>query len=168
MDKIVLEINEAILAKMEGKSIITYGIADPVLIRDEDAEKTLPAIVNTNGECVDVFGEADMHDITLYHRINGVSYSINGGYGSRPSCNTVADMSIVVYGKRSLINQYKLKDELAGVIAEKYNLSSVDFNAIRVFSTEFSGLPFFLNPDYFLFKLNYSVTSTYDNRCKKR
>lgn len=159
---------EAALVGIMGNNadVKTYGLAEPVLVRDTDTEQTIPAIVNNAGECINVFGECDLHDVVIYHRLMSKSYEAKSGYGSRPAYNEVCEMSLIVYGKRQAVNQYNLEKDICRAIidATDRSIGSTDFNAIQVFATEYAGMPFILNPDYFLFKTNYRITSTL-NKC---
>lgn len=173
METKIQKINEALQASIialigYNATSMLYGLAEPVLIRDTDAEQTLPAIVKCDGECINVFKECDVHDVTLYHRLQSKSYTAKAGYGGRITYDEVCEMSLIVYGFRKAVNPYELEKTLCKAIIEDSarSIGSTDFNAIQVFATEYSGMPFILNPDFFLFKINYRITSTL-NRCTK-
>lgn len=173
MDRFVEQLNDslgAILGRFEGCSRVKlYGIAEPVLTRDADSEITLPAIVDAQGECYDVFGSADENDIVLYHKLNSVTYTSADAksYGSRTLYEKDADMSLVVYGRR-VIGRDEIEKAVCGELSRTkgVRLSGTDFSGVQILATEYSGLPYFLNPDYFLFRISYRITSTLAEGCK--
>lgn len=157
------EFARAIADIFENMDVMLHGLAEPVLVRDTEREITLPAIVFPNGECLGVYDECDKHALTLYHRLQSVSYSESqSAYGSRRDYAQTVDVSLLVFGRRE-INQYQLENALCRVISRdnKRLLVGTDFNAVQVFASEYSGLPYFLSPDYFLFRINYRITSTF-------
>lgn len=163
-------IEKRVTATNPKASLLFYGLAESVAVRgDEDV--TIPALVLPFGECIDVYGETDKHDITLYHRLNEISYqeSENDGYGSARGLNEVADLSIIVFGKRKSVNPIGLERVVRdSIMADPNNLVvRSDFNSLQVFASEYIGVTYFMTPDFFLFKTNYRITSTPDARCKK-
>lgn len=147
-----------------------YGVAEPVLVRDRDKEKTLPAIVTCDGECLDVLADCDLNDVVLYHRMREKRYAPDAANsrGSRVIYRETHDMTLFVYGKRK-INFIELENALSSVISRDNScvVASSNFNAIEVYASEYSGMPFVLNPNYFLFKINYQLTGIFDNGCHK-
>ena len=172
MQEIIEHINKAIVQAIESKpkrQIQTYGLVESVSAKDpEDQEHVLPAIVLPNGECYNVYGLADLKDLTLYHRLQSVSYTERASYGSRKSYESVADVVLVAFGKRKAFNQFVVTDEINNALRslKETTLVGADYNALQIFANEFQGLSFFLKPDFFLFKINYRITSTLDG-CNK-
>lgn len=172
MNETIQHINNAIAEYLKQyKDTIdlqAHGLAESIALRgDEDI--TIPAIVLPNGECFDVYGETDKHDVTLYHRLNDISFQENGAasVGSIQDYTSSADMGIIVFGKRGRISPYTLEKIVRRALAKQSNctLVSSDFKSLQVFANEYLGVTYFMTPDYFLFKINYRITSTYNARC---
>jgi len=165
-------INKAIIDAVynEGKKPLDlqpYSLADSVAILGNE-DVTFPAIVLRNGECISVYNETDKHDITLYHRLNRVSYSeVEQGFGNARAYNEVDELSIIVFGKREKIDKFRLGQLICKAIASDpaNTLVESDFNSLQVFASEYLGVTYFMTPAYFLFKINYRITSTYNPRC---
>lgn len=145
-----------------------YGVAEPVLVRDHDKERTFPAIVTCKGECLDVLADCDINDVVLYHRMRNKTYTPDSSHsrGSRVAYRSTLDMTLLVYGKRK-VNQMTLEESLCNVISRESScaIMSSNFNALEVYAEEYRGMPFVLNPEYFLFKINYQITGIFDNGC---
>lgn len=165
----IQSVNNAILNIFKkGADVQLYGLAESVAARSKDGEKVIPAIIFPNGECYDVYGLADEKDATFYHRLQSVQYEQKQSYGSVKSYDKACDVSLIIFGKRKVYDQFVLADSVCSVLGGMHNvtLQGVDHNMLQVFASEYSGLSFFLDPDYFLFRINYRITSTYD-RCTK-
>ena len=168
MQTTIERVNETILRVFKRvANVQLYGLAESVAARDKDSDRVIPAIVFPDGECYDVYGMADMKDVTIYHRLQSAQFQQIQSYGSRKEYNKENDLSMVVYGKRAAYNQYELADAICGAIGSlpEVTLSGVDHNLLQVFASEYNGLSCFLNPDYFLLRINYRLTSTHG--CKK-
>jgi hypothetical protein len=170
MEKAIAKINNSICSLISHLDVKAYGMAESVAIRGEE-EKTFPALILDNGECINVYAETDEHDITLYHRLNSISYqeNENAARGDSRGYTSVASMSVVFFGKRKAINQYKL-EQIANAAITKDNtnvISGSEFNALQVFASEYMGTTFFIDPEYYLFRINYSITSILNPRCIK-
>lgn len=162
MNRTIDKINIAITNALKHGHILVHGMAEAVIIR-ENEDKILPAVVCHDGECdVDLFD--DRYDAGFYHKLNGITYKEVDGWGDDVRKQSVHDMSIVVYGKRSCISPYDMEKVVCDAIgkASKGDIVclpiSSDFNRLQVFAGEFSGYPFFLKPHVFLFKVNYRIT----------
>ncbi len=153
--------------------------------RRDDQIELIPSYVNENGEAQYV-GPEDDYDLIVYHRINSITVGKAGnfkGYGDdRPADTNVARISLVVFGRRD-----KLKltnDELAIHIqanipeaatkdllkqlqffAANININEIILNDLQVFNEEFQGFTFFLKPEQFLFKINYTIESAFLKKC---
>lgn len=168
MEKKIDIINNEICKALGGKDVLALGLAEAVAIRGEE-EVTFPALILKSGECINVYAETDKHDVTLYHRLNAISYqeNDNAAWGSNKGYTEVADLSLLVFGKRSKISQYEMEKIARGAIT-KDNANSVsrsEFNALQVFASEYMGVTYFMGTEYYLFRINYSITSTYNARC---
>lgn len=170
MNDEIVHINDKIKASISHCDVKSYNLADSVSIRG-DEEITFPAIILQDGECVNVYGETDKHDVTLYHRLNDVSFQEESAssYGSGKGYSETADMSLIVFGKRASISPYEMELIARKAIADRSRctLTSSSFNALQIFASEYVGVTYFIPPDYFLFKINYKITSTYNTRCNK-
>ena len=149
--------------------IKAHGLAESVAVRgDEDV--TLPAIILPNGECLNVYAETDKHDVTLYHRLNSVSFQESGNdgaFGSLRGYIETDDVSLIVFGKREALSPYRMEKIARDVIAKRTDciLSGSDFNSLQVFANEYIGVTYFMPPQFYLFKINYRITRTYNARC---
>jgi len=149
---------------LDEKKMQLFGIADPVIIRDE-GDVLLPVAIDSDGECHDVLLD-DAFDMSLFHRLNAKAYTTarTDGFGNDPKRVCVYDMSLFVSGKRYAIDLYRLEHlcvaaiEGAGARNATTEVTETDFNRIRVFMNEYTGIPFPLKPDIFLFKINYKLT----------
>lgn len=171
MNETIANINMNIAKAMEERmsDIKTYGIAESMAIRgDEDI--TFPALVFPDGECIDVYSETDHHDVTIYHRLSEISFQEdrNRSFGSGTSYITTADMNLIVFGKRDIISPWEMERIVRSAIAscKECRLVRSDFSALQIFATEYAGVTYFISPKYYLFKINYRITDTYNNRCK--
>lgn len=170
MEKAIAKINNDICGQTCHLDVKAYGLAESVAIRGEE-EVTFPALILPDGECVNVYAETDKHDVTLYHRINSISYqdNDNASIGSSRGYTGVADMSLVVFGNRDKISQYDMEQiAKAAIIKENTNgILRSEFNALQVFANEYLGVTYFMSPEYYLFKINYTITSIFNARCIK-
>ena len=176
METDIESINNGIRAALKEQNptsdVLAYGLAEAVTMYDTENNSSIPVIVLPEGECFDVYGEADKHDVVLYHRLNDISYSENAteSYGNARSHTEVSDMSLIVYGKRSVFTQFELNRIACYVIASinARTLVRSDFNALQIFANEYPGVTFLLGPEYYLFKINYRITSAQNPRCAKK
>lgn len=162
MKSTIHSINKSITNLIGRGNILMHDVAEAVIIRESE-DKILPAIVCEDGECdVNLFD--DRFDVGLYHKLNGITYNHLAGWGDESQLKSVHDMSLIVYGKRDFISPYHMEKIIGEAIggASVGNVDcttiSADFNRLQVFATEFSGYPFFLQPNVFLFKINYRIT----------
>ena len=172
MIKDIEHINKAIVENLRKDNpevdVLPYGLAESNALRgDEDV--TIPAFVLPHGECINVYGETDKHDVTFYHRLNEISFQDNeeDSYGGRREYTEVADLSLIVFGKRTIVNPLRVENLARNAIAANSKCSIVrsDFNSLQVFASEYMGVTYFMTPDFFLFKINYRLTSTSRLRC---
>ena len=156
------ELNNAIVGALQGLKVSALGIAEPIIVTNED-ETEMPAIVLSDGECVSVLD--DESDICFYHKLNKKTYqrATNKGYGDKPSLQATYDMSLVVYGFRSKISAIEAEKRITASIATMCDVGTVEFNRSTVFYSEFSGIQFFLQPNVFLFRVNYTQKKSLNN-----
>lgn len=175
MEKHINDINTSINGTLKellpASDLHAFGLAESIAVRDDSSDVTFPAIVLPNGECYSVFGETDKHDVTLYHRLNEISFQEDSkvAYGNNHGYLETDDMSLIVFGKRSIISPFQMEKIARQAIAAINSNAIVrsDFNSLHVFANEYIGVTYFLPPAFFLFKINYRITSTYNARCAK-
>lgn len=169
MEQTILQINEWIKQQLTQVDIKDFALAESVAVRSEDGEVTFPALILPNGEGINVYAETDKHDVTLYHRLNSISYQDNENVsiGSARGYTEVDDISLIVFGKRKKQNKYELERVIIAALSKNnhISISRSDFNALQIFASEFTGVTYFLGTEYYLFKINYSITSTLNTRC---
>ncbi len=168
MQAVIEHINAALADLLQDLDIKAYSLAESVSMRSED-EVTFPALVLPDGECISVYGETDQHDITLYHRLNGVSYQedTTSSVGSRNGYTETDDMSLIVFGKRESLSPLEAERAARLAIAKQKpcSLSQSDFASLQIFASEYVGVSYFMSPAYYLFKINYRITGTFSPRC---
>lgn len=168
MQEIIEKINSNIAAVLPKLDLKAYALAESVSMRS-DEEVTFPALVLPNGECISVWGETDKHDVTLYHRLNGITYQedTTASYGSGKGYFATADMSLIVFGKRASLSPFEAERAARQSIANQMqcSLAQSDFAALQIFASEYVGVSYFISPEYYLFKINYRITSTYKPWC---
>lgn len=149
------KLNNAIVGALQGLRVSALGVAEPIIVIDSD-ELELPKIVLPDGECLPILDDED--DVCFYHKINKKTYqrATNKGYGDKPSIQATYDMSLVVYGFRSKISAIEAEKRITAAIAPMCEVGTVEFNRSTVFYSEFSGIQFFLQPNVFLFRVNYT------------
>jgi hypothetical protein len=52
--------------------------------------------------------------------------------------------------------------------AANINVKDINLNDMQVFMEEFQNMPFFLKPEQFLFKINYTIESAFLKKCFKK
>ena len=166
MNTIISNINAQIKVAAMLNNIALYGIADPIVIHDEQ-DSFYPVVIDTDGECRDVLFD-DTKDVVIYHRLERKSYNTvyTSGYGDDPKRSVVYDMSMVVCGKRAAKNIYDMETicgrAIRSVSDAKHRATTevvaVDFNSPRVFASEYTGVQFPIQPNIYLFKINYKIT----------
>lgn len=168
MQAVIEHINASFADLLQDLDIKAYSLAESVSMRSED-EVTFPALVLPDGECISVYGETDQHDITLYHRLNGVSYQEDtaSSVGSRNGYTETDDMSLIVFGKRESLSPLEAERAARLAIAKQKpcSLSQSDFASLQIFASEYVGVSYFMSPAYYLFKINYRITGTFSPRC---
>lgn len=151
------KLNQAIENALNGLKTNIRGIAEPILVIDQDGEMEMPAIVMADGECFPIID--DSSDLCSYHKINRKSYTreTNKGYGDKVAITSYDDMSLIVYGVRGKIAALEAEKKITRAISNIVNVESVEFNRTVIFGTEYSGVQFFLQPNIFLFRINYKI-----------
>lgn len=170
MTETIEKFNEALLncikKDVERPNVRFFGLAEPVVVRDE-SEITLPVIKVAQGEYQHVLKEADDRSLVIYHRLNSEAYEMSGtSFGDAKGCRVTADLSVVAFGR---IDQYDLKDRLLEVALSLQGVvpTGCNLNAVSNWASEFIGVPYFMNPDYFMIKFNYKIVTNALLACKK-
>lgn len=173
MNNIISNINAQIeVAAMLGNMAL-YGVADPIVIRDEN-DSIFPVIIDNDGECRDVLFD-DSKDVSIYHRLNTKTYGTvsTAGYGDIPQRSVVYEMAMIVCGRRDKINVYDMERACVFGIENTSNAKqrikceviTSNFHRPQVFASEYTGVQFPIQPNIFLFKINYKITRT-QSPCK--
>lgn len=150
------KINKSIENSLTGLTTSILGVAEPIVITNEE-ETIVPMIVLPDGECLSILD--DEKDICVYHKINKKTYvkEENRGYGDRPKVSSNTDMSLLCYGFRDKISQLDAERLITSAIMPYVSIESVEFSRITILSSEFLGIQFFLQPNVFLFRINYRM-----------
>jgi len=188
LKKIVAFINDHLPDVLPSANVKIVGIAQQLPRLNGEKIELLPSFVDDNGEGQYV-GPDDDFDVIIYHRVNGINVgkgNIKDSFGDANLYDTnVARMSMVVFGKRDLLKMSN--DDLAIYLqaampeaatkemlkqmsfrAANINAKDINLNDMQVFMEEFQNMQFFLKPDQFLFKLNYTIESAFLKKCFKK
>lgn len=163
----IKQINDIVSEWLESKGVKFSAklLAEPVMLADGD--QLIPAIIDQSGEVnTNIFD--DRYSVGLYHKMTGKEYasSTSGGYGDSKSVVETKTMSVIVYGVRSKIDAYELEEKIVSAInslkGKAYGIvKSSLWDRNQVFAGEFNGVKFFLKPNIFLFKINYTITTSH-------
>lgn len=191
---IVAEINRELEANLLCDDIFrdrqAHGICQGMVRRKSDGEgvEVLPSYVNNEGEAKYV-GPDDDYSLIIYHRVNSITVgkaaNIRPFGDDRPADANVARMSLVVFGRRDVLQlssdalaillQAAMPDAASDAlrkelqfVAANINVSDINLNDLQVFREEYQGIEFFLKPEQFLFKVNYTVESAFLKGCFKK
>lgn len=190
---IVDEINARLLAgvlkypKFAGTKL--YGISSPIIRESQKSGSNIvPGIINEKGEIVYTSID-DKYPVSAYHKVNAMTYPVDKAddFGKQGDFKTSkADMSLIVFGLSNKIKMLsyeletllmsgfpegmgKLNDKAVLATWQIKSLSlittSSDMNARNIFNTEFPGANYFLKPEHILFKLNYTIESSFNKTC---
>lgn len=169
MEAIVKQINDEVASWLKNLDVKvkTHLLAEPILAPDRNGDKTIPAIVDPYGE-VDMNLFDDRYHVGFYHKLTGKDYTNDPsrGYGNSKSILETANMSMIVYGVRSEILGRDVEEKIVHTInaingKSVGTVKSVSWDRNQVFTSEFSNVQFFLKPNIFLFKINYTISTTH-------
>lgn len=164
------------------------GICQSLARKEEQALQLFPSYVDNDGEAQYVGPDSDF-DLIIYHRVNIITISkapnLRAFGDTRQNDANTARMSLVVFGVREKLQL--TNDELAILMQASFpeavtdklrkelqfqscniNLSDIVLNDMQVFEEEFKNVQFFLKPDQFLFKVNYTIESAFLKECFKK
>jgi len=161
------------------------GLAQSLPKNSGERIQLLPSYVDHDGEAQYV-GPEDDYDLIIYHRINNIT--IGKALNQRAFGDTrhldahVAKIALLVFGRRDRIKL--TNDELAILLqaampeaatkeilkelqfqAANINLTDIILNDLQVFQEEFQNVTYFLKPEQFLFKINYTIESAFLKEC---
>lgn len=144
----------------------------------------VPSYIDHEGEATYV-GPDDDYDLMIYHRLTAltVGKATLKTYGdNKPMDANIARISLVVFARRDQL--HVSNDELAISIqaacpqaatkallqqlqfkAANINISEIVLNDLQVFQEEFQNVQFFLKPEQYLFKVNYTIESAFLKEC---
>ena len=172
IENIVENINETIIRQLKCKTGDEFpgqlfGIAFPIQIKDVDSELSIPAIIDTDGECSYVFSD-DSFSFGLYHRILSKSYGKAKGFGDGDLDVETDEMSMIVWGFSNQLKMNSLDFEreiIIPSIPKKALLVSSDFDSYRVANNEFRNANYLNKPEEFIFSVKYKVQFKFDRIC---
>lgn len=187
VDYINKTLNEELFAGDCFSNRKVIGLAQSLPKNSGEKIQLLPSYVNNDGEANYVGPEED-YDLIIYHRITSILVTRANlkAYGdTRQLDANVAKIGLVVFGRRD-----KLKltnDELAILLqasmpqaatkeilkqlqfqAANINLTEIVLTDLQVFQEEFQNVTYFLKPEQFLFKINYTIESAFLKECFKK
>jgi hypothetical protein len=159
--EVVKQINDSLLPSFEDIDVSIFGIAESILVREDDKESDdvyIPSIIDSDGECHSVFVDDD-YKLGIYHRVLGKTYTNqpNKGFGDGSGVLVVADMQLVCWGFSTAVEAESVEQLIFSKSPEAMRFVSSDFDRKKVFSSEMQGIPFFLPPEVFLFSIKYKV-----------
>lgn len=164
--QIIDDINSVIGSTLDCNGAVLHGLAEPIIIRDE-MDNEFPAVIGRSGESHSVLHDDDV-PYTVYHRLLTKTYTTDrrGGTGDEPRRFAVYDVNLVATGHRAFISPMEMERVCTKAISKASEGSKTcyteavqcNFNRIRVYSEEFPGIPFPLEPEIFAIKINYRIT----------
>lgn len=163
----------------------TVGIAQSMVRPGDKTLELLPCYVNNEGEG-NYVGPDDDYNYIGYHRVNSLTATkanVNRGYGDGRGYDAhIIRMSYVVFGRRDILQmtndelalqvQMNFPEALEHIVLEQLqlkacniNVTDIILNDLQVFQDEFQGIQYFLKPEQFLFKVNYTIESAFLKKC---
>jgi hypothetical protein len=160
------------------------GLAQIIPRQTREGVQLFPSYINNDGEGCDVTPD-DSYDLIIYHRVNGilVSKSQMQSFGDdRKADVNTARMCLVAFGRRdrlrmtndelAILLQASMPDALPKQLQQdlQFNTGLISINDIilndpQAFQEEFPSMDYFLKPDQFLLKINYSIESSFLKGC---
>lgn len=180
-------LNIGLLNKKEFVNKLVIGIAQSMPKKNEDrgGVELLPSYVDNNGEGQYV-GPDDAYDYMGYHKVNSIMVgmtNVNKGFGDERGYRAnVVKMSYIVFGRRDRLQMSNEelafylqlnfpeaagKERLKQLQLKMCNIyvNDIVLNDLQVFNEEFQVIEYFLKPEQFLFKVNYTIESAFDKKC---
>jgi len=164
MKNLISNINAGILAlpdvlKVKAKAM---ALAESVAVRKAGSDAALSAIVEDNGKATPTLIDNMKEDLLIYHKLNGKSYTTSAqqAYGNTRRVEESCDLSLIICGKRTKLNQYDLESEAVNaILAAGAMPTQTSFVKQTIWQAEFGGYNMPLPLDLFLIKINYRAAS---------
>lgn len=162
-----------------------YGITYQSVKNEGNSTIVYPFEIDLNAKAASV--AINMKEsFIVYHRLQGstFTYPTNGSYGDGDTLNinSTTELQVLVMGWRKEINTSPeqlamiVADTLPGSIKEKSinkvgvrqistQAIGINYDPRAVFNSEYSGIPYFIGPEMFLFSIRYRITGSYLKGC---
>lgn len=158
----IQRINQSIDESFDGYKCRINGLSEPVLIGDD--ENFVPAVIDFNGECNEVFVDDD-YRFGCYHRLISKQYQTltNKGYGDTPKEVQIFDMYLVCWGFNG--SSEACEQLIYSHLPADVKVLSSDFDKQKIFKQEIKGFNGDLPPEVFLFLIKYRVQQRTSRAC---
>lgn len=165
------------------QKVAAYGISKSLPYKKGDVLEYIPTELCDNGDGKELSPD-DKNPIQVYHKMYGTRYSImKEQYGNgNTSLIRTADMSLIVFAQRNIV---KLSEEqmelfvLTGIpnkltkanLTElnlkdcTINVSSTDFDSVKIFNREYNTKKYYLKPSHIFFEMRYIIECKFDKNC---
>lgn len=184
LNNIIQAINTRVAARLAAyPKMVFEGIADYKYEAPATGTAITAPVIMKLGSKNAVPIKTDVNSITAYHRLGNTTISVQPGqdYGDGQSVNNkfATDLQLMVIGKTSLLNVFpydfaaiiadsiplSMKVEEAFVMEVKVYLQGINHDKRANFNQEFTGVDYFLGPEYFFFGIRYRIEAMYMNGC---
>jgi hypothetical protein len=163
------------------------NIAQPLPRAKGEVVEVLPCYVDNSGEAAYV-GPDDDYSLIAYHRINmiktGKANAKAFGDDKQFDANQ-AQMSLVVFGRRDILQMtapdmaiylqaawpYTVPAAIRQALSfyqVNISINEILLNDMQVFAEEFKNIDYFVKPEQFLFKINYTIESIFQRGCLQK
>lgn len=138
--------------------ISTYGITDTIVRAEEDGEENYPYLVVKGNPDQEVLLFADdKYDLISYHRLNLKSYVVNTkkGVGDGRRVDAAFDMAFVCFLMGA--DPQQAEQDFIDSLPPNAIPIQTDFDRVRVFKAEFSGIGFPLPEEIRMIRITYKL-----------
>ena len=161
-----------------------FNIADILEVsKNETGQKiSAPFIQDANGEGRFV-GPDDINEFSIYHRVDNIqTRPVQKNFGSSVDISMVATMRAIMFVNRKAVKL--APDQLALVTIAAVNIPEAKYfgdflksaninitpngfslNSYDVFNGEFKNKDYFLTPDFYLIRANYTIDISVSSKC---
>lgn len=188
LNKIVRSINASLeqscFKKKPFQNRYVVDVCEVFQRNENEITQSLPGYINHDGEITYV-GPDDEYNLIIYHKVNSIFFSklVKSAYGDSRGLDTqTASMSMIVFCKRdavritntdmALLLQANFPEAASADLLQQLQfkkcsmaIGNAVLNNLQVFQEEYQGVGYFLKPEQFLLKLNYSIESTFLKEC---
>lgn len=186
LNEIVEFVNTVIKERLKAYSNSRYyGITYQAVKNEANTTIIYPSEIDINAKAGSV--AINMKEsFIVYHRLTGTSFTYptsgNYGDGDTHSVSSATDLQVIVMGWRKKLNG--TPEQLAMIIADSLpgSIKEADINKIgikqistqatginydprTIFNAEYTGIPYFIGPEMFLFSIRYRITGSYLKGC---